>query len=516
MAEIRPVWARRKKWILAALVFLLGASCVGFDNGDVWFMDVHAQDMLENGFGGNVGRFTAHDGLTAPHQKWAMCLLVHAFMQLGRVAGIGEYEAMFAASALFCGMFALILYLVSVRPGRELLSASLTAFFTFFLSVSGISVILSFRPHVVAACLCMIESRLLERQYHDPDRKPLPTWSLLAVLSLCSLACMWFHSTMWPLCLIPVLPFLGEAVLRRLRKKSVPDGLVKTCVLAFPAMILAGCLNPLGLGQFAYMKVTAMAGSSGKYSFVGEMRPFFTARFDFYVIFWILACALAAFVLARSKAPARDWLFFLGSAAMAAVSIRLMIYFYAMVLPIVIRRLPDLVPERLLKKSGALVLAASALLIVSFVPLRPEFREVTRKEYDTFQRSAAAMKQDLGEHPRVFAIHTHVASMLLWDGFLPAFDTRAEIYDGDLNGGYDVLANVNFVYEKMVDDEEVPWDYIKTDIFEKYDLDAMVFHVNYLPGALIEGIQSDEDELRTFVVDDAYVICERKSSIKTQ
>ena len=84
MAAIQPIQIRHKKWILAALVFLLGAACVGFDNGDVWFMDVHAQDMLENGFGGNVGRFTVHEGLAAPHQKWAMCLLVSVLRPCSR------------------------------------------------------------------------------------------------------------------------------------------------------------------------------------------------------------------------------------------------------------------------------------------------------------------------------------------------------------------------------------------------------------------------------------------------
>lgn len=516
--DIRGFAARHKRALLAALVFALGAACIGFDNGDVWFMDVHAKDILENGFYGSVGRFSAHDGMDVPHQKWAMCLLVHLFMKLGDWTGIGPYNAMFAGSALFCGLFALCLYFRCLAPGREARSAAVAAGFTFLLSISGISVLLSFRPHVIATCMCMLECMLLERRLGDADGRRIPFPAFLAGMCGCSLVTMWFHSTMWPLCLVPVLPYLGEAALYRLRGDRRYGGTVRDCLAALPLMILAGCLNPLGIGQFDYMRVTAMAGSSWKYSFVGEMRPFWTSKFDFYTICWLLTCVAAFLVLIhdRKNVRVREWLFLLGSTFMSAVSIRLMVYFYALVLPVLCAHLGSVrLPGKFARRASAGALALTMLGIASFLPLRSEFREVNPHEWDTFRQTADALERDIGPDARFFAIHTHVASMLLWRGFRPVFDTRAEVYDGDLNGGLDVLADVNYIYELMVLDEEIPWDYVRSHVFDKYGLDAMVFRVDYLPGALMDGVRSDTD-IRTFVVNGEYVVCERLSSLKAQ
>lgn len=509
--------SRHRRGLLAALVFAAGAACVGFDNGDVWFMDVHAKDMLENGFYGSVGRFTAHEGIQVPHQKWAMCLLVHLFARLGDWTGIGPYEAMMAGSALFCGLFALCLYFRCLSPGREARSAAVSVVFTFLLSVSGMSVLLSFRPHVLAACLCMLECMLLERRFSDgPGRTTF--LAFLAGMAGCSFVAMWFHSTMWPLCLVPVLPYLGEAALLLARGGEGRGRTVKECLAALGAMVLAGCLNPLGLGQFEYMRVTALAGSSWKYSFIGEMRPFWTAKFDFYVICWMLAVIASFFALAldRRNTRIREWLFFFGSTAMSAVSVRLMIYFYALVLPVLCAHLDAFrLPEKLARRAPAAVLGFTVLCTLSFLPLRPWFREVNPDGWDAACRAAEALKQDIGPDARFFAIRTETASMLLWHGLRPAFDTRGEIYDGELNGGPDVLADVNYIYEKMVADEEVPWDDLRRDVFDKYGLDAMVFPADYLPGGLMDGVTTDTD-IRTFTVGGQLVVCERLSSLKQQ
>lgn len=505
-------------WLLALFVFVLGMLCIGFDNGDVWFMDVHAKDILENGFYDSVGKFTAHDGPQVPHQKWAMCLLVHIVVTIGNWFGASAYESMMAGSALFCGLFALCLYVRCREPGYEPRAAAMALGSTFLLSMTCMSTLLSFRPHIIAICMCMIECMLLDVRFYLKHDK-LSFRAFLFGIALCSFVTMWFHSTMWPLCFIPVLPHLGEAVLdwiRGRRARAAP--IIREGIMAMLVMFLAGCLNPLGLGQLDYMRVTAAAGSSLRYSFIGEMCPFWLAKFDFYTILWLLAVIITGLVLLidRKNVSVREWLFYLGSAFMSAVSVRLMIYFYGLALPILCSHLGVIrLSDKIKRGAAAGILSLSALSVLLLLPLRSEFREVNPHQWETLSMTADILEQDIEGPPRIFASRTYVASMLLWRGCLPVFDTRVEVFDGDLNGGYDVLTDVHQVYTMMVADQEIPWAYLREHIFDAYDLDAMIFSVEQLPGGLMDGVRTDQD-IRTFTVNDEYVVCERLSSLKQQ
>lgn len=497
MDGLKGLFARYRKILIPAAVFLFGVLCVGIDNGDVWFMDVHAEDMLENGLAGDAGQFTAIDGLSAPYQKWAMCLLVRLFLRGGSYAGA------MLGSALFCGMFALAAYFCSDHGGREGWAAGIALMATFCLSVSGSSAMLAFRPHVVAACLCMLEARILERQVTAGGA----SWRAAAWLSLCSLAMMWFHSTMWVFCFIPVLPYLAEALIGMLRAGGPgPRRCVRLCLAAMPCMFLAGMLNPLGFGQLSYMKSVILAGQSGKYAFVGEMQPMFYsgAKFNLYMVVWVAWCVAVLTALLRNGArnvPARDWLFFLGSVALGLMSVRFVIYSYAFLVPLLVRH------SQPGQKAVRIVAAAALFGILSFLPLRSGFVEMPKDKFDACGEVFDMLQEGRGDGAKMFTDAPFVGSVALEHGIRPFFDTRAEIYDGDLNGGCDILPLILAFYGHNDNGRLMTWQEFRDAIFDPYGLDCAVFTVPGIMRQLIWDMEEDSG-IRVWAYDDI-LVCER-------
>ena len=101
------------------------------------------------------------------------------------------------------------------------------------------------------------------------------------------------------------------------------------------------------------------------------MCPFWLAKFDFYTILWLLAVIITGLVLLidRKNVSVREWLFYLGSAFMSAVSVRLMIYFYGLALPILCSHLGVIrLSDKIKRGAAAGILSLSALSVLLLLP----------------------------------------------------------------------------------------------------------------------------------------------------
>lgn len=453
----------RRVLLCIGLVLLAALTHRGQTNLDVYFMARQGKDLLDGNWYRTTDFISMHDWLPFTHQKWAMCVLSYFAMDNFGVAGSQVGAVVLLA---LTGLAAL--YVANDLWPRR--SGKWEAFPALALvAVTCSEFLTSFRPHCVAGILLLFELWALERHASGRMRPA----ALCGILSLCSFLIMWFHSTMWAMCLVPLLPYLCEfGVLARITKGSIVSEPCRKAPLlaAIPCMVLAACLNPMGPGEFRYMLLCAEALDPSVLWHVIEVQPFFPYAGSLKPVFvftWICWMVLSGSVLFRKGRREREVFFWLGSAVMMLHAVRLtyqaMLFTWFAAAKYLWREDvpedPDLARVARFEKA-ALYAAVAAAIVGQSLLSQPFYNEdiVTEWDRDRFMIESCAevydaIAADGGEGASVFG-ETMELDVFLGDmGLKPFMDCRAELYTVPDENGLSIL---DALY--MVGQEDVQWD----------------------------------------------------------
>lgn len=433
------------------IICILSLLWHGATNADIFFMYRHGKDLLAGNWDRSYDFVSAVDGLPFMHQKWAMCILVAKTIDWFGMAGINAGGVLFFMATGLLGFF----ISEDLWPGKrckKLMAAAV------LMCVMCNDFTFSFRPHVVAGWCLLIELWTFERYAVGRMR---PAW-LCAVAAACSFVTMWFHSTMWVFCFVPLMPYLCEfrflSGIPVLHPKADPVRKMPVAAAA-ACMALAGCLNPAGLGQLSYMFLSAGAANADTYWYVNELQPVW------YASWFIKPAVMAAWmgwtvisaVLVLKERRLRDVYLWAGSVLIMCVAMRMVFQAMLFMWFAAARHLdlesvdPDDASARGLKSWLALV-AAVVLMALQCAQTQmcigPDGSRIigawasTDAYHESFDEAAEFLFEDGGPEPRVFVLETDTGSYLNYLGVRCLMDTRCELYGQEDASGGSVLGAV--------------------------------------------------------------------------
>lgn len=427
-------------------------------------MAAHGKDMLENGLVRTTDIFSVHD-FDFMYQKWAMCINTHWLYEHFGIVGI-----VVGSMVLFYIFIAVMAFaLIQLNPKRDGFNA-----FVLMISALSVSLVSAFRPHMIAATLLVIFLMLMETFIRTP-KKVHYLWFLLI-----SVAIMWYHSTMWILLPVFMMPYLCDIkVLEKLPgcvNDPAPDK--KNLLKALGVMLFGSLLQPNGLAQYRYMYV-CMAAPSGAYKeFIGELRP------QLLSISNICMYALVVFgiivILSTKKYRLRAVYMICGGFLMILMSFRFVPYSAAIIaFGLGLNyQLDDIEITGRLRKAivGACVFLSVvwAAGVLKFTYNGEDYRYTIEfagiPAIDLISESETRPHEDV----RICSLSSDAGSYAMVCGYKVYFDCRAEVYDIRLNHKKDVLGEfVGLLHGRYKDNDTLTF---MKDFDDDYDFDYYIVH----------------------------------------
>lgn len=452
-------------------------TCLCFDmalTNDVWFMISHAHHMIDSGFYPGTDVLSMHTDFVFVYQKWAMCFLSYGVYQLFGRAGL------YAGCYVLYAMFNASVYWLLNKLNPKALFCNIPV-------VIGISfacmTYMNFRPHVVAGILIIYEIYVLETYAAGKMSNIRLNISMFVI----SLLFMWFHSTMWYVCLIPIVSYLFDGILNnkfiqsnKYDKLPIFGSIVLACI--------AACAQPNGLYQFKYMLI-CISATGDKYSHIDELMPFYEV--PLHVMIFAVIIVISSIVLYHNKRLSlRSFYWFIGSVILCFISDRLM--FYAMIF-FAVALVSDIhaywtrssyknCTNRLLYEAACVAGISIMALMISFNTVCDYFKPTHIALYEGYYDGLYIIDEmDDAIDIRDLKLFTtsEVGSYCTIYGAKPYYDCRAEVYDIALNQSSDVLSEFPVVCTAMSRDEFTVQDVL--DFQEKYDFDYWILHKELRP-----------------------------------
>lgn len=474
------------------IIGLIIASRIDTESCDIYFMVKHGEDILQNGFFRKYDIFSMHPDLQFMSQKWLSCIVVY---WLYNVAGIHAIRV--ASCILTLGLFSLMYVTLNK------MSPNTTNVNILFIAIVGYGMLNDtvLRPHLIAAYFLMFELICLERYV----RGLLTCKTLYISMSIVSLCIMWFHSTMWYMCIIFIIPYLLDVkyivdgikvnnypVIKHVKHVSYNKKPLLVCVCL---MLFASLLQPYGLLQYKYMFI-CLTASGEKYCHISELHalaPLSIMAICMYIILAIMLYLSVKYKVVRL----RCFYMTLGGVLMSGIAVRL--FFFSVLLWIVAigNLLSDCITDEVQSKFrkkrvyimtivtnlSVMTICVITVAITGYVTITGNFTETYNNlrgitAIDTLTRNV----EDIDS----LKIYTDadVGSYLIVSNGHPYIDCRAEVYDIKLNGSNDVLNEYHNLllgyYEgKPINDENVVHQFQ-----DKYDFDYYVLSKNMMESEL--------------------------------
>lgn len=437
--EPKGIW----KYLLVFAV-ILGPALIfmqGLDN-DVWFMIAHGNYLFENGFKFPTTEIlTVHDTIGFSLEKWLSCVLFAGVYNL-----FGEWGLI-----VFTMLVALLTGCLMFKACKEV---SDNNYWVSLLGTFMASAVLSMawyrtRPQIFSYVCLLLEFIVLEKYVKTKNKK----W--LYALPLVSCLLIQFHSTMWVMYLIVLLPYLcGKISFKNL----IAGGEYETKpILMFGLLGVATALiNPNTYRSILYL---FNSFGSDQLSTISELCPMnykdalFLVPTSLFLILW--------FVMKHDKPlPTRYLLFWLGTFAMALVALRNVSYFalFSIFLPVYLWKDVAIGAEdKTIICIVVLLLGAGTYFVVDNTLTGFMFEQTPCKEIvDDFTETI-----DDPSQVRLFTTFNDGA-YAEFKGFKVYIDPRAEVFTKDINGKEDIFDE----YGELISGQKT-YD----EIQEKYDFD---------------------------------------------
>lgn len=226
--------SKRNIIILFALLFVITIFMNLRTNNDIWFLLNHGRYVLEHGFP-TIEPFTIHENLSFVMQQWGSAVILYkVFDWFGKVG-------LFLLPVIMMCYFLWINYktcmLLSNR--RYQLSVYITCFIGIFISHFFVA-----RPQIFSLTLLSTELYFLEKYIYTKS------WKSLISLPIISLLLINFHSSMWFMQFLFLLPYCIELFWK---ERKTGWNSLKPFIVIIPLMIMLGLINPYGIDAINYL-----------------------------------------------------------------------------------------------------------------------------------------------------------------------------------------------------------------------------------------------------------------------
>ncbi|MCI6354011.1 hypothetical protein [Eubacterium coprostanoligenes] len=421
-------------------------------DNDTWFMLNHGRYILENGLYPEFEPFTVHEGLHFTFQKWLCCVLFWV---------IYKYCGKFALK-LFCLIvyfaFNLVMYklLEYIRP-----KANIQHLFT--LAVMNIFMIqfMYTRPQLFTYLFLAIEILVLEKYVKENNVK------LLAVIPLLSFLEIQIHSTIWPILLIYMLPYMFDfsslaKVCEKVKLLSQTHYKKLPIWIAFFASMLVALINPYGFESIVYLVKSLDIEELA--ILISEVRsPRFLSSNVLFIVITIVFCLYGLY---KTKLTELRYVYFIGGTVLMAIMSTRQFSFLVIPAVMVFSYYFDLKELKSFTKNVMIII----LCAFAVVPIYSAYEmQVNVQQYKIDVGDFLADYDGNPDGVKVFNVGDE-GSYLEFLGFKAYNDTRAEVFSDKINNKENSLKKV-ILFEM----EKAPY----TEYIYKYDYKYIVVYNFY-------------------------------------
>lgn len=416
-------------------------------DNDTWFMLNHGRYILQNGLYPEYEPFTVHSELHFTFQKWLACVIYWIIYKYTGAIGLKLFNA-----AIYC-LFDLVLYRLlnyvaqdKSRIHNLVIIVLMNALMYQFYYV---------RPQIFTYLFLAIELLCLEKYIKEKQSK------YLIVIPFLSLAEIQLHSTIWPILLIFMLPYMFDFSSMKIAEKikfiERREYNRINIWITFAASIVAALINPYGSESLIYL-VKSLFIPELKLSIPEVRAPGLLSITTFSII--IFSILLIIYLIKNRKFELRFLFLYAGTMLMAIMSTRQLSFFLIAGAVLVCNQRKIKLTN--IKQIFIVLLAFIISIEVAFVTY----------EYPSKHNQCIVNVVDYldsiesGENVKVFSI-SDPGSYLEFKGFKTYSDTRAEIFSDKINLKKNILeerANYELGYLNY------------KDLFTKYDFDYAIIY----------------------------------------
>ena len=391
-------------------------------DNDTWFMLNHGRYIIKNGLYPQYEPFTVHEEMEFTFQKWLSCILFWLiYKYLGKIA-----LKLFLYGVYMAFVFAMYKLLEYINKNAKIQNLA-----TLVVLNAAMTQYLYTRPQMFTYLFLAIELIVLEKYVRENKTR------LLVIIPILSLVEIQLHSTIWPIMLIFMLPYMfdvsfSDKIVKKL--KILPARKYKRLPiwLTFIASAVVAVINPYGFESVVYLvKSLQIPELKMLISEVRAPKPLSVNAF-------VIAVSLVIFVygFAKKKKIELRYLFlFGGTTLMSMMSARQMSFM--------------LIPAAMLMayffdfKNLSNVMKASFALIFALVSFDSVFDaswgQTHYQQYVTDACDALYEYEPNPEDTSVFNLDDE-GSYLEFLGFRTYADTRAEVFSDKINNSKNYLA----------------------------------------------------------------------------
>lgn len=437
--------------ITALLLFLLPIGVIMLKNldNDTWFMLNHGRYILANGLYPQYEPFTVNTELHFTFQKWLACILYWAIYKTTGALGLKAFTAIIYC-AFNLSLYKLVNYLT--KNSCKVRNAIIIGFSN-ILMYSFYDV----RPQVFTYLFLVIEIYCLEKFIKEKKAK------YLAVIPVLSLLEIQLHSTIWPIMLIFMLPYMFDISSSKLISRLVfiekREYNRLFIWIVFCVSILVALINPYGFESIVYL-VKSLTIPELKATIPEVRRPDLIS-FSTVSILAFGVLALIGFIK-NKKIELRFLFLFGGTMLMAMTSTRQLSFFIiAAVIAIAIQK--EYENKQIISFALALfvLIFSVSLSYLSYDSSKTDARQSIVDVVDYLDSI-----EDNNQNVKVFC-NSDPGSYIEFKQFRAYTDTRAEIFSEKIN------LNKNILRERS--DYELG-DLSYKDMFSRYDFDYAIVY----------------------------------------
>lgn len=450
--EIKAEKVRKILFLIIAIAVPTAIFLIRDLDNDTWFMLNHGRYILKNGLYPEFEPFTVHEGLHFTFQKWLCCIL---FWVIYKYCGK-------LALKVFCLIvylaFDLVMYklLEYIRP-----KASTQHMFTLAVMNVFMGQFMFTRPQLFTYLFLAVEILVLEKYVKEHNIK------LLAVIPLLSFLEIQIHSTIWPILLIYMLPYMFDfsfsakvckkvKVLNQTEYKKLPIW------IAFFVSMLVALINPYGFESIVYLVKSLNIKELAILIYEVRAPQFFSLN----VLFIVLTIVFCLYGLYKSKTTELRYVFFIGGTVLMAMMSTRQLSFLIIPAAMVFEYFYDLKEIKPFTKNILLIILCALMV----VPIYDAYeKQVNIQQYKVDVGDFLAEYVGNPKGVKVFN-SSDEGSYLEFLGFKAFNDTRAEVFSDKINNKKNSLKDVI-----KFDWELVPY----TEYIYQYDYKYVVVQKAY-------------------------------------
>ena len=391
-------------------------------DNDTWFMLNHGRYIMKNGLYPKYEPFTVNEGMEFTFQKWLSCVLFWLiYKYLGKTA-----LKLFLYGVYMAFVFAMYKLLEYINKDAKIQNLS-----TLVIMNAAMTQYLYTRPQLFTYLFLAIEITVLEKYVKENKTK------LLAVIPILSLVEIQLHSTIWPIMLIFMLPYMFDvsSVDKLTQKlKFLPNRKYKKLPiwLTFAASTVVAVINPYGFESVVYL-VKSLQIPELK-MMIGEVAP--PQLFSINTLVIVASLVIFIYAFAKKKEIELRYLFlFGGTTLMSVMSTRQMSF---MLIPAAM-----LVAYFFDFKNLSVVIKSAFVLLMGFASFDSVFDAYWGQiKYQQYITQACDALYEYEPNPQGCAVFNVAdeGSYLEFLGFKAYSDTRAEVFSDKINNSKNYLA----------------------------------------------------------------------------